>query len=183
MCVGDRPLLTRHLALYVLEGMPVTPLWSIEVPSAHGLLRAFEPTQAEVLAAARALAGFNNDRHNAAMLTNTLELTASDIVELYQELRDGGGHPFLLECDGILMGDAAFRGVKSAHAEFAIMVGARREQSRGLGTCYTVMVHQAARLALGIRQVFCTIIPANLASRRMVENLATDWIRVPTDSH
>ena len=116
--------------MYVLIGMPKQPLWSIEALTPQGLLRAFEPTRAEISAAAPDLARFNNDSHNAAMMTNTRELTAADIVDFYQALWDDGGRPFLLEYNGILMGDADFRNVIDGDAEFAMMIGARNEQSR-----------------------------------------------------
>jgi len=163
--------LTAPRVVDVLADMPDTTLWSIEASSAQGMLRVFEPTQAEILAAAAQLAVFNNDSHNAGMMTNTRELTANDIVEFYQSLRAHGGHPFLLEQDGVLMGDADFRNVLGSGAEFAIMVGARSEQNRGLGTRFAVMAHVAAWRVLRYQCVSATIIPKNFASLRLVEKL------------
>jgi len=75
-------------------------------------LRAFEPILTEVLAAAPLLAAFYNDSHNFAMLTNTRELTAAEVVETFQSMRATGDRPFLLEQDGELMGDGDFRHIE-----------------------------------------------------------------------
>ena len=146
-------------------------LWSIEALSGQGKLLAFEPTEAEVLVAAPTLAIFNNDRHNSAMLTNTHEMTAAEIVESYESLRTNNGRLFFLEQDGVLMGDADFRNISGSTAEFAILIGSRAQQSGGLGTRYAAMMHVAAFRVLGLERVYASIVPANVASRRMVEKL------------
>jgi len=151
--------------------MRAETLWSIEAPSEQGKLLVFEPTETEVLVAAPELAIFNNDRHNSAMLTNTQEMTASKIVESYEFLRTNNGRPFLLEQEGVLMGDADFRNISGSTAEFAILVGSRTQQSRGLGTRYAAMMHVAAFRVLGLERVYASIVPTNIASRRMVEKL------------
>ncbi len=151
--------------------MRAETLWSIEAPSEQGKLLVFEPTETEVLVAAPVLAIFNNDRHNSAMLTNTQEMTATEIVENYEFLRTNNGRPFLLEQEGVLMGDADFRNISGSTAEFAILVGSRTQQSRGLGTRYAVMMHVAAFRVLGLERVYASIVPTNIASRRMVEKL------------
>lgn len=145
--------------------------WCITAPWARGWLRAFEPTLPEVLAAAPLLAAFYNDSHNAAMMTNTEEASAADVVEIFQAMRAAGARPFLLEQDGELMGDADFRNVEGAEAEFAILVGRRVQQSRGLGTRFAAMLHAAALRVLGLARIYATVIPQNIASRRMLEKL------------
>ncbi|HOO39022.1 MAG TPA: GNAT family protein [Deltaproteobacteria bacterium] len=151
--------------------MLIKTLWSIEAPWTQGMLRVFEPTQAEVLAAAPLLAAFYNDSHNSAMLTNTCEMTAPEVVETHQTLRANGGRTFLLEQDGVLMGDADFRNITGSEAEFAILIGSRTQQSRGLGTRFAAMMHIAALRVFGFKRVYATIIPMNIASRRMLEKL------------
>jgi RimJ/RimL family protein N-acetyltransferase len=146
-------------------------LWSIEAPWAEARLRVFEPILAEVVAAAPLLAAFYNDSHNYAMLANTRELTATEVVETFQSMRAAGGRPFLLEQDGALMGDADFRNVVGSEAEFAILIGHRAQQSRGLGTRYAAMMHVAALRVLGLDRIYATVIPTNIASRRMFEKL------------
>lgn len=145
--------------------------WSIAAPWAKGRLHAYEPTLTEVQAAAPLLAAFYNDCHNSAMLTNTRELTADEVVETFQAMRAAGDRPFLLEQDGVLMGDADFRHVAGAEAEFAILVGPRAQQSRGLGTRYAAMLHVAALRVLKFERVYAAVIPANIASRRMLDKL------------
>lgn len=146
-------------------------LWSIEAPSGQGKLLVFEPAEAEVLVAAPMLAIFNNDRHNSAMLTNTQEMTATEIVESYEFLRANNGRPFLLEQEGVLMGDADFRNISGSTAEFAILIGSRTQQSRGLGTRFAAMMHVAAFRVLGLERIYASIVPTNVASLRMVEKL------------
>jgi RimJ/RimL family protein N-acetyltransferase len=153
--------------------------WSIEAPSAQGPLRVFEPTLAEFQAVAPLLAAFYNDSHNSAMMTNTRELTVAEVVESFQSLRDDGDRPFLLEQDGTLMGDADFRNVDGTDAEFAILIGHRAQQSRGLGTRFAAMMHVAALRVLGFERIYATIIPANVASRRMLEKLGYQVDRSP----
>jgi RimJ/RimL family protein N-acetyltransferase len=98
-------------------------------------------------------------------------LTVAEVVETFQSLRAAGDRPFLLEHDGTLMGDADFRNVDGADAEFAILIGQRSRQSRGLGTRFAAMMHVAALRVLGFERVYATIIPTNIASRRMLEKL------------
>jgi len=145
--------------------------WSITAPWAQGRLHTFEPTLPEVLAAAPLLAAFYNDRHNAAMMTNTEEASAADVVERFHKMRAAGDRPFLLEQDGELMGDADLRNVQGAEAEFAILVGPRVQQSRGLGTRFAAMLHAAALRVMGFERIYATVIPQNIASRRMLEKL------------
>lgn len=145
--------------------------WSVEAPWAHGCLRAFEPTLAEVVAAAALLAEFYNDPHNAAMMTNTEEASADDVVEMFQAMRADGDRPFLLEQDRELVGDADFRHIQGGEAEFAILVGRRVQQSRGLGTRFAAMLHAAALRVMGLERIYATVIPQNIASRRMLEKL------------
>lgn len=94
-------------------------------------------------------------------------------------MRSAGDHPFLLERDGELMGDADFRKVHGREAEFAILIGQRVQQSRGLGTRYAEMLHVAALRVFRLERVYATIIPTNIASRRMLEKLGYQVDRSP----
>lgn len=153
--------------------------WSIEAPWTHGRLRVFEPTLTEVRSAAPLLAAFYNDSHNAAMLTNTREFTSAEVVEMFESSRAAGDRPFLLEQDGELMGDADFRNIEGPEAEFAILIGKRSQQGRGLGTRYAAIMHVAALRVFGFERVYGTVIPANIASRRMLEKLGYQVDRSP----
>lgn len=163
--------LTRRSRVDLLGNMLPETYWSIEASSTLGRLRVFEPTLAEVQAAAPLLAAFYNDSHNAAMLTNTREFTVAEVAEMFESSRAEGDRPFLLEQDGELMGDADFRNIEGPEAEFAILVGKRSQQGRGLGTRYAAMMHIAALRVFKFERVYGAVIPANVASRRMLEKL------------
>jgi RimJ/RimL family protein N-acetyltransferase len=105
------------------------------------------------------------------MLTNTQELSADDVAQTFESSRAAGDRPFLLERDGELMGDADFRHIQGAEAEFAILIGQRAQQSRGLGTRYAAMVHVAALRVFRFERVYAAVISTNVASRRMLEKL------------
>jgi RimJ/RimL family protein N-acetyltransferase len=153
--------------------MAVMPDDLVEVKYQHAqsLLRAFEPTLEEVRLAATRLSGFYNDAHNRTMLTHEDDLSAEKVVEYYGESRTGGDRLFLLEQDGELIGDADFRNFDAESAEYAILIGARNLQGRGLGRKFTTMLHAWAFRGLGLDRVFVTILPANRASIRLFEQL------------
>jgi RimJ/RimL family protein N-acetyltransferase len=150
--------------------MPVA-LSEVEYQDAQNLLRAFEPTPDEVRAAAARLSEFYNDEHNRAMLTHEDAMSVEDVVEYYSESREDEDRLFLLEQDGVLVGDADFRNIDADSAEYAIMIGARNLQGRGLGRKFTTMLHAWAFRGLGLERVYVTILPANRASVRLFEQL------------
>jgi RimJ/RimL family protein N-acetyltransferase len=155
--------------------------WAIEWRQGDDLLVAMEPTPAEVARAAPALAAFYNDDHNRRMMAHEETLHAEDVVDYYTELGDEGGRPFLLQLDGPsgpLMGDADLRNIEGPTGEFAIMIGARAAQGRGLGTRYAIMVHAFAFRVLGLARVYMSVIPANAASQRLFGKLGYE----PDDS-
>ena len=150
-------------------------LWAIEWRQDDELLGAVEPTAAEIARAAPALAGHYNDDHNRRMMAHEETLDAGEVAAYYAELRGEGGRPFLLERDGILMGDADLRNIDGPAGEFAIMIGARAAQGRGLGTRYAVMLHAFAFGVLGLERLYMSVIPANAASRRLFEKLGYEF--------
>lgn len=145
--------------------------WSVEARWGQGRLSVFEPTSAEIVAAAPMLADFYNDRYNAAMMTNTCEFDRDAVALLYRELQAAGDHPFLFHQDGQLIGDGDFRHTTGDDAEFAILIGPRRQQGRGLGTRCAIMMHGVAWRAWRLARVYAAVIPANHASRRLLETL------------
>lgn len=147
-------------------------LWAVEWTQGGELLAAIEPTAEELRRAAPALAAFYNDDHNRRMMAHDDEPhTAEDVVAYYEELRVEGGRPFLLYLDGVLMGDADFRNIDGDTAEFAIMIGGRAAQGRGLGTRFGRMLHVFGFGTLGLGRIYISVIPANTASRRLFEKL------------
>jgi RimJ/RimL family protein N-acetyltransferase len=156
-------------------------LWMIEWQVGDDLLSVIEPTPSEIARAAPELAAFYNDEHNRQMMTHEQEFSAEDVVAYYDELRADGGRPLLLRAGprgDELSGDADLRNIEGDTGEFAIMVGARATQGRGLGTRFAIMAHALAFRVLGLARVYVSIIPANAASRRLFEKLGYE----PDDS-
>jgi RimJ/RimL family protein N-acetyltransferase len=166
------------IAMPPAEGVEIAePLWAIEWPDKAGGLSAVEPTPAEIEVAAPHLASYYNDEHNRRMLDHQALLSVEDVVGCYAELRRAGGRPLLLHRAGELMGDADVRHIE-AHTgaarrtgELAIMIGARAAQGRGLGTRYAVMLHAFAFQVLALDRAYVSIIPGNVASRRLFDRL------------
>ena len=138
---------------------------------AAGGLRLEEPTLREVRKHAPALAGFYNEPVNRALLTNDTELSPEDVVEQFEEMWEDGGRPFLLYRAGDMVGDCDFRNVEDGHAEFAILVGPRDTQAKGLGTRFAVMAHAVAFGPLGLARIYASVRPENRGSLRMFEKL------------
>jgi ribosomal-protein-alanine N-acetyltransferase len=171
--------------------MRKVPLWAVEWREGAETLRAIEPTTEELDRAAPELAAFYNDSHNRAMMAHETEAyTAADVIAYYQQLRAEEGRPFLLFLDGVLMGDADFRNIEGNAGEFAIMIGGRATQGRGLGTRFGLMLHAFGFAVLGLERIYISVIPANTASRRLFEKLgyqlddspeARDFIDEETD--
>ena len=147
-------------------------LWAVEWVEGDETLTAFEPTDDELRRAAPDLAASYNDGHNRVMMGHDGEPhTDADVLAYYDELRGEGGRPFLLYMDGVLMGDADFRNIEDSTGEFAIMIGGRASQGRGLGTRFALMLHLFGYDVLGLERIYITVIPANAASRRLFEKL------------
>ncbi|HKA87164.1 MAG TPA: GNAT family N-acetyltransferase [Haliangiales bacterium] len=145
--------------------------YRIEWPGEDGVLAAVEPTMDEVAAHADELAEAYNDPHNAPMMGHTESYSVKDVVEHFRQMREEGARPFLLFRDGRLMGDADVRGMDAGRAEFAVMVGARAAQGKGLGTRFALMLHAFAFRVLALGRLYVTIVPKNAASRRLFEKL------------
>ena len=143
----------------------------IELDDGGARLRAYEPTCAEVAAAAPRLAGFYNEPYNRAMLSHVEDLSARDVVAHYRDLAAEGGKPFLLDDDGRLVGDADLRRIENGRAEAAILIGDRAVQGRGLGTRFGVMLNAFAFRSLRLGRVYASIIPENAASLRLFAKL------------
>jgi RimJ/RimL family protein N-acetyltransferase len=152
--------------------MRKVPLWAVEWRDGAETLTAIEPTAEELRRAAPELAAFYNDGHNRAMMANETDgYTAAAVVAYFEELRAEEGRPFLLFQDGVLMGDADFRNIEGDIGEFAIMIGGRATQGRGLGTRFGLMLHAFGFGVLGLERIYISVIPGNTASRRLFEKL------------
>jgi RimJ/RimL family protein N-acetyltransferase len=134
-------------------------------------LRAYEPTREETARWAPTLSAFYNDDYNRSMMANTVAMSADDVVEHFESLRHAGTKAFLLERNGELLGDADLRRITARSAEFAILVGQRPEQGKGIGTRFALMLHALAFRGLGLERIVVSIIPANLPSQRLFAKL------------
>jgi RimJ/RimL family protein N-acetyltransferase len=143
----------------------------VEHTDPAGLLRAVEPTPSEARAAATQLAAYYNNAHNSAMMAHEGPMSLEDVVEFHQETTSNGGRFFLLYRDDVLVGDADFRDIAGSCAEFAIMIGDRALQGKGLGKKFAIMLHMLAFRELGLDRVYATFVPANLVSMRLFERL------------
>jgi len=133
-------------------------------------LSAIEPTPDEVREHAAALAIAYNDPRNAPLLGHTSQLTEADVIEHYASMRTEGARAFLLFRDGALAGDGDLRGIANGTAEFAFLIASPDAQGKGLGTRFATMIHALA-FAQGIERIYASVIPVNVASRRVFEKL------------
>jgi RimJ/RimL family protein N-acetyltransferase len=134
-------------------------------------LRAIEPSLDEVSVHARTLAEAYNEPRNAPLLGHTAAMTEAEVLEHYESLYAHGARPFLLLVDGALAGDADVRGIALGKAEFAFLIASPDRQGKGLGTRFATMIHAYAFAKLGVDRMFASVIPVNVASRRVFEKL------------
>jgi RimJ/RimL family protein N-acetyltransferase len=134
-------------------------------------LTVLEPTDGEVRVHAQSLADYYNEPTNRALLTNTQDFSAEDVVDQFAEMRADGGRPFLLMVDGALVGDSDLRRVEGRAAEYAVMVGPRASQAKGLGTRFSLMVLALAFERLGLDEIYASVRPENAGSLRMLEKV------------
>jgi RimJ/RimL family protein N-acetyltransferase len=134
-------------------------------------LVAREPSPGEVERHAPALAVAYNHPANASLMGHTQAIAAEEIVEHYADMAARGAHPFLLFCDDVFVGDADLRGIRDGAAEFAFMIAVPSTQGKGLGTRFALMVHAFGFLQLGLDRIYASVIPENVASRRVFEKL------------
>ena len=140
-----------------------------------GALWARVATAADLAVHAPALARAYSDPANMRLLGHIGTLTVEDVLEHYARLDDEHGNGLLLFRDGALAGDADIRGVTMHGAElvgeFAFLIGAPKEQGKGLGTAFAIMVHTFAFRDAGLARLYASILPDNNASRRVFEKL------------
>jgi RimJ/RimL family protein N-acetyltransferase len=136
-----------------------------------GKLVAIEPTLDEVATHASLLAAGYNDPENARHMGHVEQISELEVVEHYAAMLKEGAPVFLLYLDGTLVGDADLRGKRDGAAEFAFMIAARRQQGKGLGTKFALMVHAYAFAEAGLERVYASVAPDNRASRRVFEKL------------
>jgi RimJ/RimL family protein N-acetyltransferase len=144
---------------------------SIEWRTPAGRLVVREPELADVRPFASSLARAYNDPKNAPLLGHTAILTETDVLDHYAALLGAGAHPYMLLRDAELAGDGDIRGITGGAGEFAFLIASPDAQGRGLGTRFATMIHVHAFEHLGLDRLYASVIPENLASRRVFEKL------------
>jgi RimJ/RimL family protein N-acetyltransferase len=145
--------------------------YQLEWQTPAGVLIAREPSLAEVAPHAPRLAAAYNDPHNALLLGHTAELSPADVIAHYRSLAEEGGRSFLFLRNGALAGDGDLRGVEGGAAELAFLVADPAAQGKGLGTRFALMMHALAFGPLALERIYASVIPENVASRRVFEKL------------
>lgn len=151
--------------------MPGPKRMQIAWSTPSGELSALEPALTDVAAHAAQLARAYNDPHNAALMGHVDSFEDEEVVEHYEDMREDGARAFLFFADGELAGDGDLRGLREGNAEFAFLVAARASQGKGLGTRFALMLHAFAFRHLGLQRVYASIVPGNVASRRVFDKL------------
>lgn len=147
------------------------PLYQLTWSTSGEPLVAIEPRPDEIVGHAAALAAAYNDPHNAPLLGHTESVGPDDVVAHYSDVAGAGGHNFLVLRDRELVADADLRKVKGGAAEFAFLVVSPAAQGRGLGTRVAMMVHVFGFRSLELGRIYASIIPDNIASRRVFDKL------------
>ena len=120
--------------------------------------------------AAELAAGYNHPS-NAELMGHAEMISPDEVVDSYAELLEEGGRAFLLFRDGAFAGDADLRHIRDGAAEFAFMIGAPSAQGKGLGTRYALMIHAYGFATAGLHHIYASIVPHNVASRRVFDKL------------
>jgi RimJ/RimL family protein N-acetyltransferase len=145
--------------------------YQISWSTPRGFLCAIEPYPEEVERHAATLAAAYNDPQNAPLLGHTELLAERDVVAHYAQLADHRGHGFLVFRDDMLVADGDLRDVSDGAAELAFLVADPAAQGKGLGTQIATMFHAFAFGLLRLDRVYASIVPHNVASRRVFEKL------------
>ena len=143
----------------------------IDWTTPSGELSALEPTPDEVIRHAETLAAAYNDPKNAPLLGHTEPMTPDDVIDHYADIAADGARNFLFFADGAFAGDGDLRHITGSAAEFAFMIAAVAAQGKGLGTRFATMLHVFGFTGLGLETIYASIVPANVASRRVFEKL------------
>jgi len=102
---------------------------------------------------------------------HTEPISDDEVVDHYGASAEGGARAFLLHVDGALVGDGDLRGLRDGAAEFAFMIAAPSIQGKGLGTRFAVMIHAFGFVQLGLARIYASVVPHNVASRRVFEKM------------
>lgn len=141
--------------------------WQTDV----GALLAFEPTPAELSQHSEALSVGYNDPANAELMGHANLISPREVIDSYAESIAAGMRAFLLSIDGAFAGDGDLRNIRGTAAEFAFMIAAPNAQGKGLGTRFALMIHAFGFVRLELQRIYASVVPHNVASRRVFEKL------------
>jgi RimJ/RimL family protein N-acetyltransferase len=147
------------------------PVIQVEWPTETGELLALEPSLQEVLVYSEKLAAGYNDPANAELMGHATLISAAEVVDSYRDSIAAGMRAFLLFVDGEFAGDGDLRNLRGTAAEFAFMIAVPRAQGKGLGTRFALMIHAFGFETLGLQRIYASVVPHNVASRRVFEKL------------
>jgi RimJ/RimL family protein N-acetyltransferase len=108
-----------------------------------------------------------------------VRLAEADVIDHYESLYAQGARAFLLFRAGALAGDGDVRGITRGRGEFAFLIASPDAQGKGLGTRFATMIHAIA-FAQGLERMYASVVPENVASRRVFEKLGYTEDRSPT---
>jgi RimJ/RimL family protein N-acetyltransferase len=140
-------------------------------PTQIGELLAFEPSLQEVSRYSEKLSAGYNDPANAELMGHGSVISAPEVVDSYRDSTAAGMRAFLLFVDGEFAGDGDLRNIRGTTAEFAFMIAAPNAQGKGLGTRFALMIHAFGFQTLELQRIYASVVPHNVASRRVFEKL------------
>ncbi len=136
-----------------------------------GTLLAIEPSPAEIAKHSNALSTGYNEPANAELMGHATAISPDEVIDAYTDSIAAGMRAFLLFVDGAFAGDADLRNFRGNTAEFAFMIAAPTAQGKGLGTAFAAMIHAFGFRTLELQRIYASVVPQNVASRRVFEKL------------
>jgi RimJ/RimL family protein N-acetyltransferase len=136
-----------------------------------GTLVMREPNPADVERYADALALAYNHPRNAPLLGHEDEIGRDEVIEHYADLAEDEGRAFMLFNGDDLVGDGDLRGICDRAAEIAFLIADPGEQGKGLGTKLALFLTTFGFRALDLDAIYGSVVPHNVASRRVFEKL------------
>ncbi len=146
-------------------------MFEIDWQTDAGTLLALEASLQEIFLYSEKLSAGYNDPANAELMGHTNLISAAEVVDSYRESIAAGMRAFLLLVDGEFAGDGDLRNIRGTAAEFAFMIAAPNAQGKGLGTRFAMMIHAFGFVRLELQRIYASVVPHNVASRRVFEKL------------
>lgn len=130
-----------------------------------------EPSPTDVERHADTLVRAYNDPKNAPLLGHEDDVDRDEVIEHYAELVEDEAHAFMLFEGEALVGDGDLRGISDGAAELAFLIADPKQQGKGIGTKLALLLTTFGFRVLDLDTIFASVVPANVASRRVFEKL------------